>query len=195
MNNETDKRTADDGETEASEEMLSSEGHEELVPSEATPEQIEEWREKAAKAEEHWERLLRVSADFDNFRKRAARERQEAVKYANESLIEKLLPVLDSFDMALAAAQPGQGTNASDALRTGVDMIYSQLRNVLTEAGLEAIDSTNQPFDPNWHEAVSEQPSEDVPEGHVMHQLRKGYRLKDRLLRPASVVVAKQPPA
>jgi molecular chaperone GrpE len=74
-------------------------------------------------------------------------------------------------------------------------MIYSQLRNVLTDAGLETIDAMNQPFDPNWHEAVSQQVSEHAPEGQVIHQLRKGYKLKDRLLRPASVVVAKQPAA
>jgi molecular chaperone GrpE len=184
MNDETDKPVTDEHEE--------STAHEEIEPADLTAEQVGEWREKAAKADEYWDRLLRTSADFDNFRKRAARERQDAVKYAKESLIEKLLPVLDSLDMALTAAQPAEG---SDGLKAGVEMIYSQLRNVLTESGVETIDALNQPFDPNWHEAVSELPTEDVPEGNVVHQLRKGYKLKDRLLRPASVVVAKKPAA
>ena len=74
-------------------------------------------------------------------------------------------------------------------------MIYQQLKNVLTEAGLEEIDASNKAFDPNWHEALSQQPSADVPEGHVMQQLRKGYKLRERLLRPAGVLVAKKPAA
>jgi molecular chaperone GrpE len=193
MNDETDKPIADEADAGAPDETVTAEA-EEMALAELTMEQIEQWREKAAKADQHWDRLLRVSADFENYKKRAARERQEAIRYGNESLIEKLLPVLDSFDMALTAAQPLE-ENASEALKTGVDMIYSQLRNVLTDAGLETIDAMNQPFDPNWHEAVSQQVSEHAPEGQVIHQLRKGYKLKDRLLRPASVVVAKQPAA
>jgi molecular chaperone GrpE len=167
---------------------------EELVPAEWTPEQVQDWKEKAAKAEEYWDRLLRVSADFDNFRKRAARERQEAVRYANESLLEKLVPVLDSLEMALVAANQLQGTNA-DALKAGVALTSTQLRSVLAEVGLEEIDAPGKPFDPKWHEAVGQQDSTEVPEGHVLQQIRKGYKLKERLLRPATVIVARQPAA
>jgi molecular chaperone GrpE len=166
-------------------------GTEQLVQSDWTPEQVEEWRDKAAKAQEHWDRLLRVSADFDNYKKRAARERQEGIRYANESLLEKLAPLLDNLDMALAATNNPQGSTI-DALKAGVSMIQSQLRNVLAEAGLEEIDATGQPFDPNWHEAVAQQPSTEVPDGHVLQQIRKGFKLKDRLIRPATVVVAKK---
>lgn len=164
-----------------------------VEPAVLTPEQIEELKARAAKADEHWDRLLRTTADFDNFRKRAAREKQEALRFANEALVEKLVPVLDNFDMALAAAQAGAADSAS--LEAGVAMIHQQLRKVLTDAGLEEIDATGQKFDPNWHEALSQQETSAVPEGQVVQQLRKGYRLRDRLVRPAGVVVAKKPEA
>ena len=157
-----------------------------------TPEQLEDLKARATKADETWERLLRTTADFENFKKRAARERQDAVRFANESLIQKLVPVLDNFEMALAAAQAGP-ENGGQSLQTGVAMIHQQLRNVLTEAGLEDVDATGKPFDPNLHEAVSQQETDSVPDGHVAQQLRKGYKLRERLLRPASVVVAKRP--
>jgi molecular chaperone GrpE len=159
------------------------------------PEQLAELKERAAKADENWERLLRTTADFDNFKKRAARERQEAIKFANESLLQKLIPVLDNFDMALAAAQTSGKGDAVQSLQTGVNMIYQQLKAALTEAGLEELDAADKPFDPNFHEAVSQKETAEVPEGHVVQQLRKGYKFRDRLLRPASVVVAKHPAA
>lgn len=159
-----------------------------------SPQQIEELKLKAAKADEYWDRLLRATADLENYRKRAARERTEAVKYANESLIEKLVPVLDNFDMAITAASNPQSSTV-ESIRTGISMIYSQLKAVMGEAGLEEIDATQKPFDANWHEAVSQQESADVPEGLVLQQLRKGYKLRDRLIRPATVVVAKKPAA
>ena len=164
---------------------------EEVIQAECTPEQIEEWREQASKAQEHWDRLLRISADFDNYKKRATRERQDATRYANENLLAKLIPILDNLEMALATPSGAQ-TNTGDALKTGVSMVYNQLRSVLSEVGLEEIDATGQPFDPNLHEAVSQQAAADVPEGHVLQQIRKGYKLKERLIRPASVVVAKK---
>jgi len=159
-----------------------------------TPEQITELQTAAAKAQENWDRLLRTTADFDNFKKRAAREKQDAIKYATESLLQKVIPVLDNFEMALAAAQNNAATDIK-SLRDGVAMIHSQLKNTLTEAGLEEVDATGKPFDPNLHEAVSQQESADVAEGQVLQQLRKGYKLRERLLRPATVIVAKAPAA
>lgn len=159
-----------------------------------TPEQLEELKERAAKADENWERLLRTTADFDNFKKRAAREKQDAIRYANEGLLEKLVPVLDNFDAALAAAQTGSNdSTATQSLQTGVAMIFQQLKKALTDAGLEEVNATGQKFDPNLHEAVSQQESAEIPDGQVLQQLRKGYKLRDRLLRPATVVVAKKP--
>jgi len=159
-----------------------------------TATELEELKQRAAKADENWDRLLRQTADFENFKKRAARERQDAVKFANEGLIAKLLPVLDNFEMALAAAQtaPADGVKS---LQAGVTMILQQMRQTLIEAGLEEIDALGKPFDPNFHEAVSQQEAADVPEGQVVQQLRRGYKLRERLLRPASVVVARKPAA
>jgi molecular chaperone GrpE len=169
-----------------------SEPVEALTPEPLTAEQLEDLKARAARADENWERLLRTTADFENFKKRAAREREEAVKFANESLIKKLVTALDNFGMALAAAGQ-QPVEASQSLQSGVAMIHQQLRNVLQEAGLEEVDAAGKMFDPNWHEAVSQQDSADVPEGRVLQQLRKGYKLRDRLVRPATVVVARKP--
>ncbi|MEO8429627.1 MAG: nucleotide exchange factor GrpE, partial [Verrucomicrobiota bacterium] len=149
---------------------------------------------KAAKADEYWDRFLRLSADFDNFKKRAARERQEAIKFANEALLEKLIPAVDNFDMALAAASDQQ-TASPESLRAGIAMIYNQLKGVLTESGLEELDAAGKQFDPSWQQAVSYQETAAVPEGGVLQQLRKGYKLRDRLIRPATVIVAKKPAA
>lgn len=163
-----------------------------VEPATLTAEQLEELKQRAAKADEHWERLLRTTADFDNFKKRAAREKQDAIKFANESLLQKLVPVLDTFDMALAATQANPG-GAVQSLQAGVSMIHQQLKSALAEAGLEEIDAAGKIFDPNVHEAVSQQETTSVPEGQVVQQLRKGYKLRERLLRPATVVVAKAP--
>jgi molecular chaperone GrpE len=157
-----------------------------------TPEQLEDLKNRAEKATENWERLLRTTADFDNFKKRAAREKQDAIRYANEGLLEKLVPVMDNFDAALSATQ-NTSNDAAKSLQTGVAMIFQQLKKVLTEAGLEEVDAAGQTFDPNLHEAVSQQETANVPEGQVVQQLRKGYKLRDRLLRPATVIVAKKP--
>jgi molecular chaperone GrpE len=165
-----------------------------LEPATVSPEQLEELKQKAAKADEHWDRLLRTTADFENFKKRAARERQESIKYANESLLTKLLAVLDSMDMALAAAQAAPA-DAVQSLQTGLNLVQHQFKTVLTEAGMEEVDASGKVFDPNLHEAISQREAADVPEGTVVHQVRKGYKLRDRLIRPASVIVSKLPAA
>ncbi len=168
--------------------------NESLIPEPLTPEQLDDLKSRAARADDNWERLLRTTADFENFKKRAAREREEATRYANEGLIKKLVTVLDNLYMALAAAGQHKA-NTAQSLQTGVAMIQQQLRSVLAEAGLEEVDATGKTFDPNWHEAVSQQESREVAEGQVLQQLRKGYKLRDRLIRPATVIVARKPAA
>lgn len=158
-----------------------------------TPEEIADLKTRAARADENWERLLRVTADLENFKKRAAREKQDAIKFANESLIQRLIPVLDNFDMAMVAVQ--SAPEAAQSLQSGITMIHQQLKSALAETGLEEVDAAGKPFDPNLHEAVSQQETKDVPEDHVVQQLRKGYKLRERLLRPATVIVAKKPSA
>ena len=165
-----------------------------VEPTTPTAEQLEELKQRAAKAEENWDRLVRTTADFDNYKKRAAREKQEAIKFANESLLEKLIPVLDTFDMALAATQNGDAKTVQ-SLQAGIAMVHQQLRNALKDAGLEEVEAAGKAFDPNLHEAVAQKETTEIPEGQVVQQMRKGYKLRERLLRPASVVVAKPPAA
>lgn len=153
--------------------------------------ELEDLRARAAKADDYWDRLLRLTADFDNFKKRAARERDDARKAGVESVVTRLLSVVDNFDMAMLAAN--QPNTSLETLKAGVSMIQGQMRSSLAELGLEEVSAVDQPFDPAIHEAVSQQECADRPEGIVLQQLRKGYRLKDRLLRPASVVVSRAP--
>lgn len=160
-----------------------------------TPEQIEKLKEQASKAEEYWDRLLRLTADFDNFKKRTTRERQDLLKYANEGLLTKLVPVLDTFDIAINAANANKDAASQQSLLEGITMVQSQLKSTLTEAGLEEIDALNKPFDPNFHEAVAQKETSEVAEDSVAQQLRKGYKYRDRLVRAATVIVAKKPTA
>jgi molecular chaperone GrpE len=165
----------------------------ELPPApEATPDEVAELKAQAAKAGEYWDRILRLTADFDNYKKRAARERHEAVSLANKNLLVKLLPVLDAFEMALAAPTSDP---AAKSLQAGIVMTANQLKSVLAEAGLEEIDASGKPFDPNLHEAVAQEETADAPEGEVIRQIRKGYKFRHRLIRPAGVIVAKTPAA
>ena len=161
---------------------------------EHTPEQLAELQAQAAKAGEFKDNWMRTAADLENFKKRAARERTEAVQFANAALLQKLLPILDNFEMAQAAAQNSEDENII-SLYAGISMIRQQLKSVLLETGLEEIDATGKLFDPALHEAVSQQETSEIPEGHVVQQIRKGYKLRDRLLRPAAVIVAKKPSA
>lgn len=131
---------------------------------------------------------LRTQADFENFRKRAAREKEDASKYANAGFLEKLLPILDNFELGLNAAR----TDAKDSpILTGMDMVSKQLQDFLTAVGVETVKAEGEQFDPNLHEAVAQEASADVPEGVIVRQLRKGFKLRDRLLRPAMVMVSK----
>ena len=168
-----------------------------IVPAPApTPEELAGLRERAAKADEYWDRLLRTAADLENFKKRAARERIEAAQSAGAALLQKLLPVLDHFEMAKAAAQTTDAPQSGiESLQAGITMIQQQLKGILAETGLEEIDASGKPFDPMLHEAVSQLETADAPEGQVVQQIRKGYKLRDRLLRPAAVIVARKPAA
>jgi molecular chaperone GrpE len=134
------------------------------------------------------EHALRTQADFDNFRKRAAREKEDAIKFANSSFLERLIPILDNFELGLNAAR---GSAADSPILAGMDMVAKQLSEFLTSSGVEPVNAVGQPFDPNLHEAVAQEASATVPEGVVIHQLRRGFKLRDRLLRPATVVVSK----
>lgn len=138
-----------------------------------------------ARAEDYFSRLVRLQADFDNYRKRVAREREDLLKYANEQLILALLPVVDNFDRALAAEN-----NDSEKLLAGIEMISRQLMDILAREGLEAIPTVGGQFDPEHHEAVMKEESGDHPENSITRELRRGYTYKGRVIRPAMVKVA-----
>lgn len=133
------------------------------------------------------DRNLRLMAEFDNFRRRSAREQLEIIETANGKLLEKLSEVLDNFERAFASENKAKDL---ETFEKGMQMIHDQFAKVLTDAGLEQIDPTGAEFDPNCHEALMQQPSEDVPENHVVTVFMKGYKLKNKILKPAKVIVS-----
>ncbi len=134
---------------------------------------------------------LRSVADLDNYRKRMAREKDDAIRYANANFLERLIPILDNFDLGLQAAKAG---GSQSVVIDGMTMVFKQLQEFLASCGVETIDATGEHFDPNLHEAIAQEENAEVEEGVVIRQLRKGYKLKDRLIRPANVVVSKGVP-
>lgn len=133
---------------------------------------------------------LRTQADFENYKKRCAREKDEAVKYANTSLLEKLVSIVDNFELGLAAAK---GEGEQSPIYSGMNLVLKQLNDFLADNGLQPIEAVGQKFDPNLHEAIAHEPSDEALENSVVRQTRRGYRFKDRLLRPAAVVVSSGP--
>lgn len=132
---------------------------------------------------------LRSQADFENYKKRSAREKEEAIKYSNTSLLERLVAIVDNFELGLEAAKE---ESEQSPIYSGMTLVLKQLKDFLGENGLQPIEAEGRKFDPNLHEAIAHASSE-VPEGIVLRQIRRGYRFKDRLLRPSTVVVSKGP--
>ncbi|MDB5083866.1 MAG: grpE [Bacilli bacterium] len=130
-------------------------------------------------------RLLRAQADFDNFRRRSRIEREDLLKYSAAKLVTDLLPVLDNFHLALGAE-----TSDADSLKKGIDMVFRQLQTVLEQEGLAPMQPVGQPFDPIFHEAVLQVEHESADPGIVIDEMRKGYLLKDKVIRPAMVKVS-----
>ena len=161
---------------------------EDKIPS--VPLSAEECGALQAQIEELKDRYLRTAADFDNFRKRVEKERENFVCYANEKLISDLLPILDNLERALSADQ--NGINVESVLE-GVRMVIKQLNSVLTACGLEPVQAVGAVFDPQIHEAVGVLPSEQHDEGTVVSELQRGYKLKGKVLRHSMVHVAGQP--
>ena len=143
--------------------------------------------DELAKAKEQNVRLL---ADFDNFRRRTIRESSETYQRASEAIFTELLPVIDNFERALSQA-PAEG----DAFADGVRMLHTQLVGILEKAGVVAMDAVGTDFNPDEHEAIAYQPSPDAPEGKVIYQTQRGYRMGDKVIRPAMVIVSSGAPA
>ncbi len=167
---ETDKSNATNAEADA------------LDPFEAAEAEAAKWKDAA----------MRATADLDNYRKRVARERDEDFKRAQAILLERLLPVLDNFDLGMMEVRKG---DPKSPIVVGMEMIERQLKEFMSGSGVEVIETVGAKFDPNLHEAVSQEEDAKAPEGQVIRQLRRGFRLRDRLLRAAMVVVSKGAPA
>ncbi|WP_127592124.1 nucleotide exchange factor GrpE [Paenibacillus lautus] len=136
---------------------------------------------------EHQQRTLRVQADFDNFRRRTQKEKEDLGKYASSKLITELLPVIDNFERALQASEENP---EFESFSKGVSMIFRQLESVLATEGLTAMKSVGEPFNPEYHQAIMQVESDEYEEGIVVEEVQKGYMLKDKVLRPAMVKVS-----
>ncbi len=139
------------------------------------------------------DRLARAQAEFDNARKRAAREQQEYRDYAQADAIKALLPILDSFERALEAHPPGHSSSKTIEFRSGIDLIYKQLQDALQKLGVQPIAAKGKSFDPRLHEAIEMVDTDEADDQTVIEELQRGYKLKERLLRPAMVRVARNP--
>jgi molecular chaperone GrpE len=131
------------------------------------------------------DRLLRAAAEFDNYRKRAERERRDLADYVTGQVLADVLPLLDNFERAMQAP-----AGDPDALRTGIELIHKQFVDALRKRGVVAIETAGKPFDPNLHQAVAREIVDDVPDGQILEEMQRGYVLGERLLRPAMVKVA-----
>ncbi len=140
-------------------------------------------------ARENYDRLLRVSAEFDNYKKRADRQMEDLRKFANENLLKELLSVVDNLERAIEAAR--DNNSADSALIEGIDLTLNGVRKILERFQVQPIEALGKPFDPNYHQAMMQEESDDHPPNTVIRELQKGYVIHDRLLRPALVVVSK----
>ena len=167
-----------------------SEGSSEAPASEkaaeqpATPSAEEILKQQLAESND---RFVRLMAEFENFRRRSAKEQLDLIETANGKILEKLSEVQDNFERAFAAENKAKDL---EAFEKGMQLIYNQFAKILTDAGLEQIDPTGKEFDPNMHEALMQQPSETIPEGHVVTVFQKGYKLKNKILKTAKVIVS-----
>ncbi len=165
------------------------------APIAETPEEeirrlSEQLEAKSREASGNYDKYLRALAELENYRKRAEKEKAEAISFANESLIEEILPIVDNFERALAHAN---GEGSVESLRTGVKLTVDQVYGALKKFGLEEIRAAGEKFDPAVHHAISEEETEEAEPGTVVKEFQKGYLLKGRLLRPAMVAVSRRP--
>lgn len=150
--------------------------------------EFEELKQKAAESEEYKDKYLKVHAEYENTRKRLEKEKTDHIKFANEDIISKLFPIMDNFDMAFDAMEKAED---KDALLEGIKLVQKEFHKVLEENGVERIETEGKEFDPNMHEAVNAVNTEEYPDGMIIEEVRPGYMLNKRLLRPAQVIIAK----
>jgi molecular chaperone GrpE len=162
-------------------------------PSEATPAPPAAAADASAEFAELRDRHLRLAAEYDNFRRRSLKERQDLHNYANENVFKELLPIVDNLERAVTHARKEEQRPDSDNLLQGIELTHRSLLQILTRHGVVEIEAQGKPFDPQVHEAVRRVPSSEHQPGTVVEVYQKGYKLKDRMLRPAMVAVASEP--
>ncbi len=176
----------------ATEEVV-QETNEQTAAEETTIEDVQaesldaRYAELEKQIEEHQQRFVRAQADFDNFRRRTMKEKEELGQYASMKLIGQLLPIIDNFERAIAASAMN---NDFESLAKGVDMIFRQLEQTLEQEGLKAMNAVGEPFNPEFHQAIMQVETDEYEEGIVVEEVQKGYVLKDKVIRPAMVKVS-----
>jgi molecular chaperone GrpE len=170
-----------------------SEGVEASAARQGIPVDGTELQKVTAERDTLIDRLARAQAEFDNARKRAAREQQDYRDYAQSDTIKALLPIMDSFERALRADSSANEASQKSEFRNGIELIYKQLQDALLKLGVQPIPAKGEPFDPRVHEAIEMVDTTDVEDHQVLEELQRGYKLKERLLRPAMVKVARNP--
>ncbi len=176
-------------------EILLPPADEQPVENQSVSDPVKELETRCETAEQesrqNYERLLRVSADFENFKKRSFREADDFRKYANELLLLELLTVVDNMERAIQSAN--SGNDAAGCVIEGVEMTLKALLKIFEKFSVKLIEAVGKPFDPNFHQAMMQEPSDMYPENTIIREFQKGYLLHDRLLRPSMVVVSKGP--
>ncbi len=183
MDNKENKKDKD--------EMMNEKKQEEKVVTDETENKLLDLKKELENKNEEIKKLndsyLRLQADFVNYKKRVEKDKISTIAYANEDLVSGLLPIIDNFERAIDAVE-----DKEDSFFQGMEMIYDQLIKFLADNGLEKIEALGKQFDPNYHHAAFMEESEDVEEGVILEVYQKGYKLKDKVIRPSMVKVAKQ---
>ncbi len=154
-----------------------------------TAEEFQALKEKAERTDGYFDKLLRLQADFDNYKKRVERDRLDFVRFANEEMIVEILKIVDDFERAVEA---GKSRHDFDILYKGIEMIWNDLKEFLKQKGVKEIDAQGKPFNPHEHEAMMQEERDDHPEDHVIEEFQRGYTLNGRVIRPSKVKVAKK---
>ena len=176
--------------TEVDESNIKDDEQAENLQSKPACDEEEKTDAKSDEAKEYFSQMQRIQAEFDNYRKRVVKERSELIKSANENLLLEMLPLIDNFQRALMSLEE-HVIPENKTFCEGVEMIYRQFVQLVEKNGVKPIETVGKPFDPNFHNAIQQVASSDVPENHIVEEVSKGYTLYEKLLRPSMVIVAK----
>jgi molecular chaperone GrpE len=187
MDKEEEKKAEDFKEQDENSREKSKEKKVKKIEEMTKRELVEKVKEIEIKAQENYDLYARTYAEMENIKKRGKKEREDLAKFANESLIKEILPAIDNLEKAISHAN--NDTNSSGLVK-GLEMTLDGLMKTLEKSGLKEVEAVGKPFDPNFHEAISQQIDDKVAQGHIIMELQKGYLLKERLIRPSMVVIS-----